>query len=519
MTTRPSPEGHEGQGHEGHEAHQGRMAVAGQEPTRRHLAWLAALKLATVAAVALTGFRAVSDDDYARLTIAQAFARAPKLDPTGTSWLPAPFYVTGGAMLVFGRSMLVGWAVAVALGVASTALVYLSARRLVASPRAAFVGAALAAVFPWSARLGLAPVPELPTAALSVLALSTLVEAPGGASPEPERSRAPLWGGLALVLATLSRYEPWSLALFFALWLTARAVRARSTHARLVSLGGVSLAALGPALWMAHNRVAHGDWLAFAHRVAAYKKALEAGTAGSAQLAQLLGYPAALLQQEPELVAACVLVLGAAARSPSLRAALSGLALPSALAALQLGALSAALARDAAPTHHPERAGLVVLTLASLAVGVGAVALAALPVGKRRTWLALGAALCMFEAGFLLRRRYPPTMAPREAERAAGARARALVRPGEPLLIEARDYGYFAVMAAFGRPEDARLDRDLDPRKGEVGSAFDSDEALRAKLAETGARAFVSRRAPSFARCEAHAEPAGRGALFTCSPE
>jgi hypothetical protein len=492
----------------------------GPEQTRRHLAWLAALKLAAVAVAALSGFRAVSDDDYARVTIAQAFAHAPKLDPTGTSWLPAPFYLTGGAMLVFGRSLLVGWGVAIALGVASAALVYVAARRLVGDPRAAFVGAALAAVFPWSARLGLAPVPELPTAALSVLALSTLVagrpsaDAPG----EAEGSRAPLYGGLALLFATLSRYEPWSLALFFALALAARAVRARSRHERLVALGGVALAGLGPALWLAHNRLAHGDWLAFAHRVAAYKKALEAGSTGSAELAQLFGYPAALLQQEPELVVASLLVLGAATRSPALRAALGGLALPGALAALQLVALSAALARDAAPTHHPERAGLVVLTLASLAVGVGAVRLAASPAGRRRTWLALGVALCMFEAGFLLRRRYPPTMAPRAAERAAGARAGALLRPGERLLIEGRDYGYFAVIAAFERPEDALVDRDLDPRKGELGSSFESDERLLTKLRETGARAFVSQRAPSFARCEpgreGHRE--AEGELFTC---
>ena len=46
---------------------------------------LAALKLVLGAWVLHLGFTHVSDDDYARTVIAEQFAQAPKLDPSGTS--------------------------------------------------------------------------------------------------------------------------------------------------------------------------------------------------------------------------------------------------------------------------------------------------------------------------------------------------------------------------------------------------------------------------------------------------
>ena len=48
------------------------------------------------------GFDHISDDDFARVTIAQTFASHPKVDPSGTSWLPFPFWAMGAAMLLFG---------------------------------------------------------------------------------------------------------------------------------------------------------------------------------------------------------------------------------------------------------------------------------------------------------------------------------------------------------------------------------------------------------------------------------
>ena len=80
------------------------------------------LRLLGVLALLGSGFRAISDDDYARTVIAQRFVGAPKLDPSGTSWLPFPFHAMGAAMVLFGRSIEVArWAsvvVAVLGGVA-----------------------------------------------------------------------------------------------------------------------------------------------------------------------------------------------------------------------------------------------------------------------------------------------------------------------------------------------------------------------------------------------------------------
>src|SRR5262249_9150429 len=62
---------------------------------------------------------------------------------------------------------------------------------------------------PWSAGLGVATVPELFTAALTVLAMAALAPAAG-------RGERRILGGAALLAATLSRYEAWPVALMFA---------------------------------------------------------------------------------------------------------------------------------------------------------------------------------------------------------------------------------------------------------------------------------------------------------------
>src|SRR5215204_3578287 len=77
---------------------------------------VAAAKIAVSAAVLAQGFRALSDDDYARIVIAQRFAAQPSLDPSGTSWLPFPFWVHGSMMALFGREPSVARATAIALG-------------------------------------------------------------------------------------------------------------------------------------------------------------------------------------------------------------------------------------------------------------------------------------------------------------------------------------------------------------------------------------------------------------------
>ena len=83
------------------------------------LALLFTAKAAIGAYVLRAGFSHVSDDDYARVVIAQSFAHAPSLDPSGTSWLPFPFWLNGVAMMLLGRSLDTARAIAFGLGVVS----------------------------------------------------------------------------------------------------------------------------------------------------------------------------------------------------------------------------------------------------------------------------------------------------------------------------------------------------------------------------------------------------------------
>ena len=82
----------------------------------RDLALTALAKAAIGASVLAAGFEAVSDDDYARVVIAEEWARAPRFDASGTSWLPLPFWVVGAAMRVFGRGLGTARFVSVLLG-------------------------------------------------------------------------------------------------------------------------------------------------------------------------------------------------------------------------------------------------------------------------------------------------------------------------------------------------------------------------------------------------------------------
>src|SRR5262245_35515505 len=63
--------------------------------TWRHLGVVVGVKAAVGALVLAGGFRAVSDDDFSRVVLAQQWALKPHLDPTGSSWLPFPFWIYG----------------------------------------------------------------------------------------------------------------------------------------------------------------------------------------------------------------------------------------------------------------------------------------------------------------------------------------------------------------------------------------------------------------------------------------
>jgi hypothetical protein len=436
---------------------------------------VALAKLAASSAVLLRGFRAVSDDDFARVVIAEQWAHAPRWDASGTSWLPFPFWLHGAAMLAFGRSLATARVAAAVLGVGAALLVYLAARWLGEDRRAAAAGAVVAAVFPWSAWLGVATVPELPTAALILLAAASL------AGDAPRRR---LLGGAALFAATLSRYEAWPVAALFAALCLVEAARKK----RPLALVPAALALLGPASWLAWNRLAHGDALHFLARVAAYKQALGGAEPGAAT--RLWAYPLSMVREEPELAAlfaASAALLALRRGSVALRSALAPYARPAAILGAQIAALSLAMIKDGAPTHHPERAVLAALLL--LAVCAGALAAR---VGA--WWLSLpvfAAAL----ASALVRPLVPrERFADREAQAAIGRAAASLARPGEKVLLEVEDYGYLAIIAGFGRPEDALPERSIDPRLPPAPDRFADPRALPALLATTEARWAVARR-------------------------
>ncbi len=436
-------------------------------PSGRELAWLfLARGLACLAAWA-TGFRALSDDDYARVSIAQGFAAVPRWDPTFTSWLPAPFWAYGAAFRAFGSGLEVARATAIAASLAATVLVYVAARMLAASPRVALFAAMLSCFVVYSKLLGIAPVPEVPCAALILFAAAALAQ-------QPPAMR--VWGALALLAATLSRYEAWPVAFAFAGFCVCDALKER--HPGYVAAAALALA--GPAAWLLSGRVEHGQAWFFIGRVTAYRQAL--GAPQESVLAGLAQYPVLLLRSEPDLCGLSLLFFAAGKRwkfprRDALNSQRCVCALLAMLVFLMLGTI-----RGGVPTHHAARVLLPIwFFLCILAVSFANDLPLAGP--KRvRVALLLASAAMLFLADWL---RLPVTgFANRALELEAGSAARKLTDHG--VAIDTPDYGYTAVQAAFGTPIGTRALDEHDPRHPDP-DPFASPQALEAALRERGA--------------------------------
>jgi hypothetical protein len=437
----------------------------------------AARGLASLGAYA-TGFRALSDDDYARITIAQRFAEAASFDPSRTSWLPAPFWLYGAAFRVFGSELVVARSIAILLGAGATVLVYVAARLLGAPRLGALAGAAFSTSLPYSALLGLAAVPEVPCAALILFGAATLARA------EPKLRAL---GGLALALACLSRYEAWPVAGVFAGFTLWDALKQR----RLIL--GAALALSGPALWLLVGRAEHGDALFFVTRVASYRRALGPSAAGGSLSARLLEYPGLLLGAEPEVWLVLAVVTVAAWRvaergrfAPYRRA---GLALLALVAFMIFGSV-----RDGVPTHHAARVFLPIWFLACALCG-HAFELARLHSARGSRALLLAFSLSALLLGLLLRSKLVPQegFADRRLELGAGREAKRRALPA--LCIDTPDYGYLAVQAAYGSPSRSQPLDDHDPRRARPADPFASRAALASALAQNGARFLIASRA------------------------
>jgi hypothetical protein len=410
---------------------------------------LVVAKLAAGAWVLHQGFSHVSDDDYARTVIAEQFAHAPRLDPSGTSWLPAPFWLEGTAMLLGGRTLAVARGVAVALGAASVAAPYLAMRVAGMRRLVAIAATAVAMALPWNAWLGVATVPEGWSGAL--VAAAVIAMGRPGARP---------WAAAALLAASLSRYEAWPACLAMAalcLW----CARRDGTWQR--DLGCAAVAVAGPAAWMAWNAWAHGSPLHFVTRVTTFRQAV--GAASVPLLDKLLGYPHALVVETPEVAALGALALAGLTLAP-LRARW-GWAVATALATV--GVLVWGDVKDGAPTHHAARA-LAMTWWVLVAAGLdAAVTLASRPIPQRVAVAGAALASVAWCASLPARWADAPGRGPAERREEPIARGLAL-RAGDVQHADVTPcaFEHFALLAAWGAPERAtvatRTGEDVGPQ-------------------------------------------------------
>jgi hypothetical protein len=372
------------------------------------------------------GFTHVSDDDYARTVISERFAIEPSFDPSGTSWLPFPFWITGSAMMAFGRSIDTAVDFAIFTSAISTALAYLALRAAQVERVPAILATLLAAALPWSAWLGAANVPEGFVPQLMLVGMVT-ANAPS--------LRARSLGGLALLAASLSRYEAWPLcALFFFAGLNPPfSPRRLAAHA---------LPILGPAIWMAWNLHAHGSATHFLTRVAAYHDAIDAAS-------PFLFYPKALLAIgfEPILLGLFGLVVVCMRSDLRQRWAAPLFACITLFAFLIFGE-----SRGGAPTHHPERA---VLAVAWVLVACGLDGLIAIA-GRYERLVGRIAGMLLALWAFNTAPTYAdaPGTSPDENRGPQLARGNDLrERDAKKISVVPCAYEHFALIAAFGKPE------------------------------------------------------------------
>ncbi len=411
---------------------------------------LCAVKLAVGAWILRRGFTHISDDDYARTVIAEQFAHAPRLDPSGTSWLPLPFWMAGSAMWIGGRSLRVARVVAVSLGTMSVVAPY-AAMRSVTVPRAvAAVATAAAMLLPWNAWLGVATVPEAWTGAL----IAAGAIAMGNVHARP-------WAAAALGIASLSRYEAWPACAMLAAFSGSNA--ARGERRRLETICAL-VAIAGPLAWMTWNAHAHGSALHFVARVRAFRQAI--GAADIPLREKLLGYPSALARETPEAAALGVVGATGMLASSAVRARWGW---AGAIGCAVMAFLVWGDVHDGAPTHHPARA-LSGLWWILVGMGIDTVFVFSRWWTRDRRPRQVGFSCAAAAAALAwcakLPSRWDASPGRSESERREVQVARGLdmrARGVGSASIAPCAFEHFALIAAWGTPEDA----DVEKRTGE----------------------------------------------------
>ncbi len=403
----------------------------------RFLVVLVLLKWIASSALLKLGFTHISDDDYARIVIGQAFAHRPALDPSGTSWLPFPFWLEGGVFMIAGRSLSVATGLSMVQGSVGWGALFLAMRRAHLGVWPAWVCTAVAMCLPWNAWLGATIVPE---GYVGPLLAAAIILA----------TRPNAFAAIALLICTLSRYESWPVAgAVAAHWFF---LSARVRNARWMTLAFAAMA--GMAIWMAWNRYAHGDALHFFLRVSRYRQGLHLPAKEVGERVAL--YPMAVLAVLGPFSWAAVGSVAAIAL-PSLRALWR---VPLALCAVQLAALVLGELKDGAPTHHPERAVLAIAIVLLAAGTSGWVTL--FTIAKRRSaremlFIGSGTALSIFGLAWIARTSFEfPGKSASESRQPQLARG-ALLSSSARYRVTPCAYEHFALIAAFGRPEQIEI--------------------------------------------------------------
>jgi hypothetical protein len=394
--------------------------------------------------VSARGFHYVSDDDFARTVIAQRFSehianhgflelwQPPALkstvDPSGTSWLPLPFWLTGIAMKLFAPTFATARIVSAMLTAASSALLFVTLRDAQIIVRNAAFGTALVLLIPWHLYASAAAVPEAYTATLVAIGLTGLVHPRG----------LQLWHAFAIFAATLCRYEPWTAAVLLA------ALSFVPKRGELVAsrIAVSCLCVLGLLLWMRWNSFAHDGPLHFYRRVSSFKEAHDARTQGRGPGLWL--YPQALWRGAPEFMLILPAAFACILHRNSRRL---GLCL---LGMVVLLLVSAAL--EGAPTHHPERAWLPVAT-ALFALLPHVVEASTERFGRYSVPLQAGALGSLLLV--LCLRVFAPS--PFENTRMALVKEGELLRTSEHLEIAPCAYEHFALIAGYAMPSRVRI--------------------------------------------------------------
>jgi hypothetical protein len=239
---------------------------------------LAALSLVAVAWFFQQGYVLYYGDAQAHLNIARRIvdSRNPGYFQIGTVWLPLPHLL----MLPFVRNEswwrngLAGAIPSSICFVIAGTFFFAAARRVFGNRAAAVTGLCVFALNPNLLYLQSSPMTEpLFFAGLAALLYFTV------RFRETQSAGSVLGAALAVLVATLTRYEGWFLIPFVSAFFLLAAKRKRLFFALLFG----AVASLGPLYWLAHNWWFYGDFLEFYRgpysAKAIYQRALDGGMA------------------------------------------------------------------------------------------------------------------------------------------------------------------------------------------------------------------------------------------------